>query len=88
MTLRSNLDDLAASVAEKAQKTETPLQDSTDALKALTALYTALEKNRGQSDDGNEDTPSFEHFSKSLQEPVNGSPEIRDRRGRQSRKDA
>ena len=72
MTLRQILDDWAQKLSTKAAQDTTPLQESTDAFKAVTAYYAAKQK-RGRKAD--EDAPpepggfSFEQGS----EVVNGA---------------
>ena len=74
MTLKQTLDDWANKLATKAAEKDTPLQESTDAFKAVTAYYAATQKRARKS--GEDDDPpepggfSFEHGS----EVVNGEP--------------
>ena len=60
------LDELATHVAQKAALHDTPLQESTDALKALTPYYALLLK---QKMGGTQDDPelSFTDFKKDLE---------------------
>ena len=60
------LDELAPHVAQKAAHSDTPLQESTDALKALTPYYALLLK---QKIGGTQDEPelNFGDFKKDLE---------------------
>ena len=87
MSLESDLQALASAISKKAQDKDTLLQDSTDALKALTGLYAVLKKNKSNSDDsGDDDSPSFDTFSAAVQEHPHGNASLetgtRRRRGR------
>lgn len=74
MTLETDLKSLASAISKKAQDKDTPLQNSTDALKALTGLYAVLNKNKSNaSDNDGDDMPSFDTFSAAVKEPENGS---------------
>lgn len=90
MTLETDLQRLASAISKKAQEETTPLQDSTDALKALTGLYAVLKKNKsGTPDEGDDDMPSFDTFSAAVKEPENGSTAMEaGNRRRRSRPDA
>lgn len=79
MTLRSELDALASAVCEKAQLEATPIEASTDALKAVTTYYAVCAKvdaKSGGVEDG--DIASFDSFSADIhgasQENPNGRP--------------
>lgn len=67
--LRKDLDKLATHIAKEATKADS-LQESTDALKALTAYYAVLVKGKGKGDDA-DDTTNFGAFSSS----INGAEE-------------
>lgn len=51
MSFESDLDKLAAEVAKAAQLAATPFADRLDALKVLTAFYSARKKHAKDSDD-------------------------------------
>lgn len=85
MTLRDDLDKLATAVAKKAALSATTLQESVDALKALTPYYALTEKLRAKGDDGDEpDGDTFEAFSAAVagtEERANGhGAKVRSRR--------
>lgn len=67
MSLREDMDALAKAVREKATEKNTPLQESIDALKALTAYYSAVQKNKGD-DPGDPEKPTFDDFSQQINE--------------------
>ena len=60
MNLKKTLDDFASKLAGKASKDDTPLQESTDAFKAVTAYYSAQRKTSRKSGD---DEPESDGFS-------------------------
>lgn len=75
MTLKSTLDKWATDLSTKAAQNDTPLQESTDAFKAVTAYYLVQQKidkkhpeNEDELDDDGKPKFSF------AQEVVNGSP--------------
>ena len=70
MTLKTTLDKWASELSTKAAQKDTPLQESTDAFKAVTAYYAAQQKSRKNQAD---DEPDSEGFS-FADEVVNGSP--------------
>ena len=71
MTIRSDLDELANKLKDKASHKDTPLQESIDAFKALTAYYAARQKNAKKS--GEEDEPETGGFTfAGSDEVVNG----------------
>lgn len=69
MTLRTDLDSLAAKIAKNAALSATSLQESVDALKALTSYYATVQKvdAKGQQDD-EPGGATFEAFSRSLED--------------------
>lgn len=72
MTLKITLDKLAKTLSDKAAEKNTPLQESIDAFKALTAYYAAQQKRSKNQPD---DEPDSEGFSfAGNDEVVNGSP--------------
>lgn len=84
MTLKTDLDTLAASIALKAALSDTSLQESVDALKALTQYYAVLQKGK-KADDEDEDG-TFADFAASIGEAANeGSGHGKAVRGRQQR---
>lgn len=83
--LRTDLDKLAGQIAKKAAQDATSLQESVDALKALTPYYALTQKLAAKSGDDETDGATFEAFSAQLVEPQedrpNGrSPQVRSRR--------
>lgn len=67
--LKKTLDDWANKLAKKAAEKDTPLQESTDAFKAVTAYYVAIGKNAKKHPADEEDDGAFS-FANS--EVVNG----------------
>jgi hypothetical protein len=59
MTLKATLDKWAADLSTKAAQKDTPLQESTDAFKAVTAYYAAQLKNRKNQVDDEPDSGEF-----------------------------
>jgi len=84
MSLRNNLDKLAENIAKKAAEKDTSLQESVDALKALTPYYalTAKLAAKGTGDD-EDDGATFDAFSAEIagaqEEPRNGRTKLRSR---------
>lgn len=81
MSLKSELEHLAATIAKKAQEAKTPLQESVDALKALTGLYSALQKGRKGSD-GDDEGDTFDDFAAQIagnEEKADGGTPVRSR---------
>ena len=79
MTLKATLDKWASDLSTKAAEKNTPLQESTDAFKAVTAYYAAQQKTRKNQA---EDEPESSGFS-FADEVVNGDrqhPQVRSRR--------
>lgn len=70
MTLKSILDDWAEKLSTKAAQKDTPLQESTDAFKAVTAYYAAQQKLRKNQPEDEADSEGFSFAD----EVVNGSP--------------
>ena len=79
MNLKKTLDDFASKLAAKASKDATPLQESTDAFKALTAYYAAQQKHRKKSGDDEPDEGGFS-FANGLEATDGGSPKVPSRR--------
>ena len=74
MTLKQTLDSWANKLATKAAQENTPLQESTDAFKAVTAYYAATQK-RARKAGEDEDPPDSSGFSFAQSgEVVNGEP--------------
>ena len=83
MTLRSECDTLASRIAQKAADKDTPLEQSVDALKALTGYFSAVQKAREPS----EEEPEGFNFEAGLtafaEEPQDGGKtELRAGHGR------
>lgn len=57
--LKKTLDDWAEKLAKKAAETNTPLQDSTDAFKAVTSYYAARQKTAKKQNDDDEEPGGF-----------------------------
>lgn len=77
--LRSELDELASALCKKAQLEATPIEASTDALKAAATYYAIREKVKFKSGDGDEpDGSNFDSFQGAIhgasQESPNGRP--------------
>ena len=70
MTLKSTLDKWASELSTKATQKDTSLQESTDAFKAVTAYYSAQQKNAKKHPESEDDTGEFSFAD----EVVNGSP--------------
>ena len=73
MTLKQTLDDWANKLATKAAEKDTPLQESTDAFKAVTAYYAATQKRAKKPDEEDEPDSSGFNFAHGA-EVVNGEP--------------
>ena len=82
MTLQKTMDELANKLKDKAAQKDTPLQESIDAFKALTAYYAARQKSAKKS--GEDDEPETGGFTfAGSDEVVNGErqhPQVRTRR--------
>ena len=59
MTLKQTLDQWAQKLATKAAQDATPLQESTDAFKAVTAYYAAKGKRARKQDEDEPDSGEF-----------------------------
>ena len=70
MTLKTTLDKWASELATKAALKTTMIQESTDAFKAVTAYYGALQKSRKNQPEDEGDSEGFSFAD----EVVNGSP--------------
>lgn len=84
MSLRTDLEKLAGNVARKAELEKTPLVESIDALKALTGLFSVLQKGKKSGNDDEDEGTGFT-FETPLngvsEEPPNGrSDQVRARR--------
>ena len=80
MSLQKTLDDWAQELSSKASEKDTPLQESVDAFKAVTAYYAARTKNAKKSGDDESEEPGGFSFA-SGSEVINGaSPKVRARR--------
>lgn len=77
--LKKTLDDWANKLAKKAAENSTPLQESTDAFKAVTAYYAAQQKARKNQGDDEPDTEGFS-FAGSNEVVNGGNPAVRARR--------
>ena len=69
--LKKILDDWAKNLSTKASQKDTPLQESTDAFKAVTAYYAAQQKRGKKSDDEEPEDTGFSFAGSD--EVVNGS---------------
>lgn len=83
-SLRDELIQLSKAVATKAQEKDTNIQDSTDALKALTTAYAVLEKNPGKDGDNENNGGTFADFASTMKELPDGSAELAPRNSRRS----
>ena len=84
-SLRDELISLAKAVAAKAQETDTNLQDSTDALKALTVSYAVLEKNPGKGEDDENNGGTFADFASTMKEIPDAAAKLAPRNSRRTR---
>jgi len=75
MTLQKTLDQLAETLSKKAAEKTTPLQESIDAFKALTAYFAVQQKRGKRQPEDDEPTGGFS-FADST-EVVNGEPRQR-----------
>ena len=64
-SLAKILDDWAKTLSDKAAQKDTPLQESTDAFKAVTAYYAAQQKRAGKSGDADEPDSGGFNFANS-----------------------
>lgn len=78
MKLKQKLDEFAKALIEKASQDSTPLPESTDAFKAVTAYYAAQQKGRKKS--GEDDEPDDGGFSFANGVENGGSPKVSARR--------
>jgi hypothetical protein len=83
MTLRTELDKLASSIAKNAALDATSLQEKVDAIKALTPYYALTQKLAAKGADDEDDGATFEAFSSEItgvqEEPKNGRKTVRSR---------
>lgn len=80
--LKQSLDKLLDAIVERASQKDTPLAEMTEALKVGTQYYAVLHKGKkGASDDSDDDSPNFDSFTASIEEPANGRDQaVRTRR--------
>ena len=64
-SLQKILDEWAEQLSDKAAQKDTPLQESTDAFKAVTAYYAAQQKRARKSGDEDEPEPGGFSFANS-----------------------
>lgn len=83
MTIKKVLVDLAKDIAKRANEKETPFAEAVDAVKALTALYATLLKDKGKSEDDS-DGFTMADAQASIEENGHGSSAVRSRRDRSS----
>lgn len=69
-TLKATLDKWATDLSTKAAQKDTPLQESTDAFKAVTAYYAAQQKSAKNQPQDEDESGGFSFAD----EVVNGSP--------------
>ena len=81
MTLRQTLEQLARDISKRAGEAATPFAESVDALKALTALYGTLAKDKTKPDDDESNGFTMADARSSIEEAHDTSP-VRGRRGR------
>lgn len=72
MSLKDDLQNLANSIARKATLSDTDLQQSVDALKALTQYYAVLQKGR-KADDDDSSEGTFADFAAQIDESKGAS---------------
>lgn len=77
MTLKSTLDKWATDLSTKAAQSDTPLQESTDAFKAVTAYYAAQLKNRKNQPEDEGESGGFSFADEVVH---GGNPAVRTRR--------
>lgn len=86
MNLKSELDQMAKSLIDKAKENETPLAEIVDAFKAVTAYYALDLKRKGREPAEDQDENSFAGFQERLKEVENGGEAVgSDRRQRHRR---
>ena len=83
MTLEKTLDQWAGKLSDKAGQDDTPLQESIDAFKAVTAYYAAKGKRARKQDEDEPEEPGSFTFADSG-EVVNGSRDQKVRARRNS----
>lgn len=86
--LREEFDKLVVAISKKAAQSSTSLQESTEALEAVTKYYAVILKHEGEGkgDDAGDST-TFGAFSSQINGPpenLNGRAEVPNRRGRDS----
>lgn len=79
MNLRDELDALASALCKKALLDATPIEASTDALKAAAGYYAVREKVKPKANDDDSEALNFKDFQGAIQgasgeEPVNARP--------------
>lgn len=82
MTLAKILDQWAENLSKKAAEKDTPLQESTDAFKAVTAYFAVQQKRAKKTDDDEPETGGAFTFA-GAEEVVHGErqyPQVRARR--------
>jgi hypothetical protein len=84
MTIRSEIEKLATVITDRAKDKDTPFVEAVDALKALSALYATLLKDKGKPEDDS-DGFTMADAQATIEDPGhNGTTEVRSRRGRTS----
>ena len=80
MTLKKTLDELAKTLGDKVRQTDTSLQESIDAFKALTAYYAVERKQLKKQDEDDPDSGGFSFAGKDEVAHDSRTPQVRTRR--------
>ena len=83
MSLQKTMDKWAQDLCKKASDKDTPLPESTDAFKAVTAYYAARQKLAKKNGDEDDDSSEFS-FARPIDEVANGSGSAKVRTSRNS----
>jgi len=84
MSIRSEIEKLATVITDRAKDKDTPFVEAVDALKALSALYATLLKDKGKPEDDSDGFTMADAQAQIEDSGHNGEASIRSRRGRTS----
>ena len=79
-SIEKTLDSWAGKLSDKAAKDDTPLQESIDAFKALTAYYAVERKQLKKQDEDDPDSGGFSFAGKDEVAHDSRTPQVRTRR--------
>lgn len=82
MTFKKSLTDLAEVIVKRAKEKDTPFSEAVEAVKALTALYGTLLKDKGKSEDESDGFTMADAQATIEDNGQHGEAEFRGRRGR------